>query len=194
MGLFTRKRQEAESIAREMEMPENETSFENKKVVSREKFVLDTKTVNSDSSEMGELPIYEIYRKFQEDWETKGYANAKVFPETSYRENQKRVIVDNLRLAIKEALIRYEDKITDIDSHIKHAENNGLIETLEKYKQERKKLVAHRDELANLDEDAKEIGEKTAPILASYDMGFTRGMVSLSNEKVEEIMNKVKYE
>ena len=192
MGLFTRKRQEAESIAREMEMPENETSFENKKV-SREKFVLDTKAVN-DSSETGELPIYEIYRQFQEDWETKGYANAKAFPETSYRETQKSIIVDKLRLAIKEALIRYEDKITDIDSHIKHAENNGLIETLEKYKQERKKLIAHRDELANLDEDAKEIGEKTAPILASYDMGFTRGMVSLSNEKVEEIMNKAKYE
>ncbi len=98
--------------------------------------------------------------------------------------------MDKLRLAIKEALLRYDDKITDIDSHINQAGKNGLIETLERYKQERVKLVAHRGELDLLDKDAEETGEKTKAILISYDMGFTRGMVSLSNEIVNEIMNR----
>ena len=136
------------------------------------------------------LPVYGIYQRFQEDWETKGYKDATGFPETSYRENQKRVIVDKLRLAIKEALLRYDDKITEIESHINQAGQNGLVETLEKYRQERMKLVAHRGELDLLDKDAREIGEKTKAILISYDMGFTRGMVSLSNEIVNEIMNR----
>ena len=72
------------------------------------------------------MPIYGIYRRFQEDWETKGYKDATEFPETSYRENQKRVIVDKLRLAIKEALLRYEDKVTEIDSHIDRAEKKRI--------------------------------------------------------------------
>ena len=94
------------------------------------------------------------------------------------------------RLAIKDALRLYDDGITEIDSHINQAGQNGLVETLEKYRQERMKLVAHRGELDLLDKDAREIGEKTKAILISYDMGFTRGMVSLSNEIVNEIMNR----
>lgn len=93
-------------------------------------------------------------------------------------------------MAIKEALLRYDDKLTDIDSHINRAEKNGLVETLEKYQQERKKLIAHRDELAVLDQDVREVGEKTRPILVSYDMGFTRGLVALSDDKVKEIMKR----
>lgn len=186
MGWFTKKDEVVESIDDEIDRLDNGTDRGNNIPIPKDKFILETKTVE----ESLELPIYGIYQRFQEDWETKGYKDATNFPETSYRENQKRVIVDKLRLAIKEALLRYEDKLTDIDSHINRAEKNGLIETLEKYHQERKKLVAHRDELSVLDQDVREVGEKTRPILVSYDMGFTRGMVSLSNEKVNEIMNR----
>lgn len=186
MGLFSRKNQMLEPISNEIMHSESEEQGSDKVPIPRDRFILETKV----EEENLELPIYSIYQRFQEDWETKGYKNAIAFPETSYRDSQKRVIVDKLRLAIKEALLRYEDKLTDIDSHINRAEKNGLVETLEKYQQERKKLVAHRDELAVLDQDVREVGEKTRPILVSYDMGFTRGMVALSDDKINEIMNR----
>lgn len=154
--------------------------------IPREKFIMEDTPVDNN----GGLPIYEIYKRFQEDWETKGYNDAVNFPETTYRDNQKRVIIDQLRLAIKEVLLRYDDKIVDIDILISQAQKNGLMETYDKYIQEKKKLVTHREELAALDKDAEEIGEKTKPIITSYEMGFTRGLVSLSNEKVSEIMTK----
>ncbi|MDE7457139.1 MAG: hypothetical protein K2M96_10630 [Prevotella sp.] len=154
--------------------------------INKDKFILETPPSQAKS----ELPIYEIYRRFQEDWETKGYNDALNFPETTYRDNQKQVIIDQLRLAIKEILLHYEDKLVDLDIHISQAQKSGLMDTCDRYIQERKKLVAHHEELAELDKDAEEIGEKTKPILTSYEMGFTRGVVSLSNEKVSEIMNK----
>lgn len=187
MGWFTKNKQEDKTaVTPDTAYPVNGDTNDDNVAIPREKFVLEQKTVGENF----ELPIYGIYGRFQEDWETKGYKDATEFPETSYRENQKRVIIDKLRLAIKEALLRYDDKITDIDSLINRAEKSGLIETLERYKQERLKLIAHREELDVLDKDAREVGEKTKPILISYDMGFTRGMVSLSNEKVNEIMNR----
>lgn len=186
MGLFSRKNQVPEPISNEMKHSESEEQGDDKVPIPRDRFILESKA----EEENPELPIYSIYQRFQEDWETKGYKDAVKFPETSYRDNQKRVIVDKLRLAIKEALLRYEDKITDIDSHINRAEKNGLIETLEKYQQERKKLIAHRNELSVLDQDVREAGEKTRPILVSYDMGFTCGMVALSDDKVNEIMKR----
>lgn len=190
MSWFTKKKQNSAPSADGIQHSVIEERDDYKTSIDKDKFILETKMVDDNL----ELPIYGIYQRFQEDWETKGYKDSIAFPETSYRENQKRIIVDQLRLAIKEALIRYEDKITDMDSHINHAEKNGLIETLEKYRQERKKLVAHRDELTSLDQDANEVGEKITPILTSYDMGFVRGMTTLSNEKVSEIMNKSQYE
>lgn len=157
-----------------------ETAFQ----ISREKFIME-ETPNVDSQT---LPIYNIYKRLQEDWETKGYKDALNFPDSTYRDNQKRVIIDQLRIAIKEALLRYDDKIVEIDMLMNQAQKSGLLETYEKYDQEKRKLTAHRKELAAFDIDAEEIGEKTKPMLTSYDMGFARGMVSLSNERVSAIM------
>ena len=190
MGWFTWKRGGVQPAESGKAVSAIEEQNEDRTPISREKFILETRPADDNP----ELPIYGIYRRFQEDWETKGYKDATEFPETSYRENQKRVIVDKLRLAIKEALLRYEDKVTEIDSHIDRAEKNGLVETLERYRAERRKLTAHHEELSVLDKDAQEIGEKTKPILISYDMGFTRGLVALSHEKVCEIMNRTDYE
>lgn len=161
-------------------------TYEEAVQIPKEKFTME----DNPASLFGELPIYEIYKRLQEDWETKGYKDAVSFPETTYRDHQKQVIVDQLRLAIKEALLRYEDKLVDIDMAFNQAQKCGLMETAERYQQEKKKLLAHHDELSSLDKDAEEIGTKTKPILTSYEMGFTRGMVLLSNEKVSEIMAK----
>lgn len=154
--------------------------------IPKDKFILEEPVTRN----IPDLPIYAIYKRFQEDWESKGYNDATNFPETTYRDNQKRVIIDQLRIAIKEVLLRYDDKLVDIDMHISQAQKNGLMETYDKYLQEKRKLTAHREELAVLDKDAEDIGEKTKPIIMSYEMGFTRGLVSLSNDKVSEIMNK----
>lgn len=154
--------------------------------IPKDKFILEEPVARN----IPDLPIYAIYKRFQEDWESKGYHDATNFPETTYRDNQKRVIIDQLRIAIKEVLLRYDDKLVDIDIHISQAQKNGLMETYDKYLQEKRKLTAHREELAALDKDAEDIGDKTKPIIMSYEMGFTRGLVSLSNDKVSEIMSK----
>ena len=186
MDWFIRKKRAVAPQAVATDLSADGRSAEPGGCITRGKLLLEARAGGA----AGRVGGYGIYQRFQEDWETKGYKDATGFPETSYRENQKRVIVDKLRLAIKEALLRYDDKITEIESHINQAGQNGLVETLEKYRQERMKLVAHRGELDLLDKDAREIGEKTKAILISYDMGFTRGMVSLSNEIVNEIMNR----
>ena len=154
--------------------------------ISRDKFIME----ETPNLGLQVLPIYSIYKRLQEDWETKGYKDALNFPDSTYRDNQKRVIIDQLRIAIKEALLRYDDKIVDIDMLISQAQKSGLMETYEKFIQEKRKLTAHHNELAAFDKDAEEIGEKTKPILTSYDMGFARGMTSLSNERISEIMAK----
>lgn len=90
MGLFNFKRKEAEQI-------ENELNVEPVAVsIPKEKFTLETRV------EKNELPIFEVYSQLKEDWETKGYSDAKAFPETSYKESNKKTIVERLSLYLYE--------------------------------------------------------------------------------------------
>lgn len=197
MGLFSRKRQEADITESAMMEPtiigstnEEQPNEKEQRPIPKEKFIMEAPASRAQMVK-DELPLYEIYRRFQEDWETRGFSDARQFPETAYKENQKRVLVDKLRIAIKEALIKYDDKMIEIDSCIEEASKNGLVETHERYKQSKRKLSKHFDELSILDKDAQEIGEKTTAMLISYDMGFARGQAALSNDKVKEIMGNI---
>lgn len=176
MGLFNFKRKEAEQIQQEMETTSNVVS------IPKEKFTLETRV------ERNELPIFEVYRQLREDWETKGYSDAKAFPETSYRENNKKTIVERLSLLIQESMLKYEDKIAEMETLIDQASQNGFIETLARHRRQKSVLDRHFNELSSLADDIKNIGSTTRAILTSYDMGFARGIASVGEDKVNNIM------
>lgn len=179
MGLFNFKRKAAE----ETEMEMNQQSEDSVTPIDRSKFIMEERVTKS------QLPIYEVYARLQEDWETKGFNDAKAFPETLYRENRKRVIIENLLLHIKEVSTKYEDKMTEIEGCIEQASKSGFVEALERYKQSLKILSRHSQEMELLVKDINEIGEKTSAILLSYDMGFARGIAAVGDDKVYNIMN-----
>ena len=182
MGLFNFKRKEAEQVEQELQQGSS-SQDEFKPFIPKERFIME------DRPKSDRLPIYTVYQRLQEDWESKGYGDAKAFPETTYRENRQKVIVDNLRLLIKEAITTYEDKMIEIDGYIEQAEKNGFIETFRKYQQSRKIIVRHFEELRALDKDATQIGEKTQSILLSYAMGFARGVAAVGDDKVNTLMS-----
>ncbi len=179
MGLFSFKRKEEEPAERKMETTADEVSTP----VSKERFIMEERV------EKKELPIYGVYARLQEDWESKGYNDAKSFPETTYKENRKRVIIENLLLYISEVSSRYEDELTDIEECIERASKSGFIETLERYKQAKRMLVRHSDELKALTTDITEVGKRTKSILLSYDMGFARGVAAVGDDKVNNILH-----
>lgn len=177
MGLFNFKRKESEKIQEELHIaPESEP-------ILKDKFILESRT------ERIELPIFEVYARLKEDWETKGYTDAKAFPESSYMESNKTAIVERLSLLIRESMLRYEDKITGIDALIEQASKNGFIETLYKLEKQKSVLVRHLNELTLLAKDVDDLGSKTKAILTSYEMGFVRGIASVGEDKVNNIMS-----
>lgn len=176
MGLFDFKRKEAEQVQQEMNATPATVS------IPKEKFTLETRVKSN------ELPIFEVYHQLREDWETKGYSDAKAFPETSYRESNKKAIVERLSLLIQESMLKYEDKIAEMDTLIDQAAQNGFIETLAKHRRQKSVLDRHLNELSILSKDIQNIGSKTSAILTSYDMGFARGIASVSEDKINNIM------
>ena len=175
MGLFNLKRQEAEQVNEEMNTNENTS-------IPKDKFTMEQKV------EKNELPIFDVYRRLGEDWETKGYMDAKAFPETSYKESNKMAMVEKLSLLIEESIIKYDDKIAEMEALIDQSKKNGFIETLSKQERQKEILVRHLKELTELAKDVRNKGVKTKVILTSYDMGFARGIAAIGNDRVNVIM------
>lgn len=180
MGLFNFKRKEAEKIGEELNV-EN-TPLKEDVVIPKEKFTLESRV------EKSELPIFEVYRRLSEDWETKGYSDAKAFPETSYKESNKLAIMEKLSLLVEETIIKYDDKIAEMDTLIEQAKKNGFVDTLIQRERQKDVLTRHHKELDSLAEDIKKLGKKTKVILTSYDMGFARGVAAIGDDKVNSIM------
>ena len=181
MGLFNFKRKEAAQLTEELN-PTNDAMPTSSDPISKDKFIME------DRVETTELPIFEVYQRLREDWETKGYSDAKAFPETSYKESNKLAIVEKLSLLVEEGVIKYEDKIIEMEALIEQSKKNGFIETLNKQEKQKNILERHLKELEGLANDIKNVGAKTKVILTSYEMGFARGIAAIGNERVNDIM------
>lgn len=182
MGLFKFRRAKAVEplTATNDELSTDDGAAE--QVIPREKFTMESRI------ESVELPIFIVYNRLSEDWETKGYTDAREFPESSYKESRKSAIVEKLALLIEESTIKYNDKITEMDTLIEQSRKNGFIETLSRQERKKETLVRHLKELTELSKDVKSGGTKTKAILTSYDMGFSRGIASIGDDKVKTIM------
>lgn len=181
MGLFRLRRKEAQQISEELNAGEIADAT-NSTPISKELFTME------QPPEQSEMPIFEVYRRLAEDWETKGYTDAKAFPESSYKENNKMAIVKKLALLIEESIVKYYDKIEEMESLIALSKKNGFIETLARQEMQLAILTRHLKELNELAKDINSVGVKTKVILTSYDMGFARGIATISNERVNTLM------
>lgn len=178
MGLFNWKRKESETVEQEMQ----DGGGVDAQPINRERFIMEERV------ESQQLPIYAVFARLQEDWETKGYVDGKAFPETVYKEQRKSVIVNTLLLHIREVMTSYEDKITELDTCIKQASKNGFVQALERYEHYKSRLNRHYEMLQTMEADIIDKGQRISAILLSYDMGFARGIAAVGDEKVNNIM------
>ena len=173
MRLFTFKKESQQpKVSSDSLVVENE-----KPKVSKELFV------NNEQPEESDYPIYVIYRRLNSDMETRGYQDAKSYPDSSYSITQQELIIKSLKLDIQEARLRYRDMLIMNTSIMDNFKKMGLIEGLKEKEFELQKLNCHLDELTTIEKDITENGERVQHILGSYKQGFNRGLVEILNSK-----------
>lgn len=136
------------------------------------------------------LPIDIIYGFLKENYENKAYHDALTSPDRSYKETNIAIIRSNLEVKIKQVLLKYEDMLRDIEFHIQSRGQAGLTDIVELLKSKKVTYEKHLEEIKKMKQDLDKGELYMIGIFKSYEVGFTRGLASLSlhNLKIDNTL------
>jgi hypothetical protein len=143
------------------------------------------------SAEYGsKLPIDIIYGFLKENYENKAYHDALTSPDRSYKETNISILRSALEVKFKQVMLRYEDMLRDIDFHIKSRGEAGLTDIVELLKSKKETYEKHVEEIKKMKQDLDNEELYMIGAFKSYEVGFTRGLASLSlhNLKIDNAL------
>jgi len=126
------------------------------------------------------LPIDMIYSFLREDFEQRAYHDALTSPDSSYKETNLSIIRSNLEVMFRQTTLKYGDLLREIDFHILSREQAGLTDIVELLKSRKITYAQHVEELNRMKADLDNGELYMTGIFKSYEVGFTRGLASLS--------------
>jgi hypothetical protein len=157
--------------------------------IKKEDFIDDSdpkKEINTYSIVFGsKLPIDVIYSFLKEDYESKAYNDAMTNPDRSYKEINMSIIRSNLEVKFKQVALKYEDMLRDLDFHIESRSQAGLTDIVEMLRSKKHTYEKHLDELRQMRADLESGELYMIGIFKSYEVGFTRGLASLSLDNLK---------
>ena len=145
----------------------------------------------SNSVEFGSnLPIDIIYAFLKENYENKAYHDALTNPDKSYKEMNLEIIRSSLEIKFKQVMLKYEDMLQEINFHIQSRGQAGLTDLVEQLKSQKITYEKHVAELNKMKEDLNNKELYMVGVFKSYEVGFTRGLASLSlhNLKIDNTL------
>lgn len=126
------------------------------------------------------LPIDIIYGFLKEDYEQKAYNDALTSPDKSYKESNIAIIRSSLEIKFKQVFLKYEDMLREIDFHIHSRGQAGLTDVVELLRSKKVTYEKHVEELKLMKDDLEKEALYMTGLFKSYEVGFTRGLASLS--------------
>ncbi|MDR3653125.1 MAG: hypothetical protein P4L34_09165 [Paludibacter sp.] len=131
------------------------------------------------------MPMDEIYKYLQIDFESRGYEDALSNPDISYRDMNKKLIISNLKVLFKQIKQIYIDSLSTTDFHIRSRSQAGLIDIVDLLKNRKGTLESHLKEINKMEEDLEKGEDYMIGMLLSYERGFLRGLAALSLETLK---------
>jgi hypothetical protein len=128
------------------------------------------------------MPLDEIYKYLQIDFESRGYEDALSNPDISYRDMNKKLIISNLKVLFKKVKQLYIDSLNTTEFHIKSRSQAGLIDIVDLLRNRKDLLDSHLKEISKMEEDLDKGDDYMIGMLLSYERGFLRGLAALSLE------------
>lgn len=119
------------------------------------------------------------------DFESRGYEDSLIHPDTSYKEDNISLLKIDLSILIKKSKIYYEEIIRIMDFHIQSRQDAGLILIVNELKTKKETLVEKLNEVVNIQDSQDEEQGMNHRIRLSYNRGFNRGLAALSTQLLQ---------
>lgn len=121
----------------------------------------------------------EIIEYAQKDFESGGYNDALMNPDSSHKRESIALLIEDLHIKIDKAKKKYEEDIINLEIKIERLNNAGLTDTAKEREGEKEKVLNDKKNVLKHEEEASKGEGYAVRIRLSYSRGFDRGLVSL---------------
>jgi hypothetical protein len=125
-----------------------------------------------------------IYNFLQADYESKGYSDALVNPDNSYKTDNIRLMQLDLKILIDKTNTYYENLISDLNLHIVIRTRAGLVDLVQELETRKLLVEDHQKKLAQLRESMDDENGMCKRIILSYQRGFMKGLSALTQSGI----------
>lgn len=125
-------------------------------------------------------PIDIIYGYLHKNYENKGYEDAMLNSNLTFRDMNMNIIRHKILMVFREINLNYDAMKQDIDTRIDTCHAAGLLTTAAELNKRLAVINAHKDELSRLENDFRNKSEEASVPLMSYECGFLRGISTIA--------------
>ena len=125
--------------------------------------------------------IYLLYDFLDKNYESKGYNDALINPDTTHLDQNVIALKNDLERSIRKVKTFYEDFIRQINFHISSRSRSGMIDTVEELTVKKEIAESHIKQVKEIEEQAKLNEGVGHGIIISYNRGFRNGLAAISS-------------
>ncbi len=126
----------------------------------------------------------QIYNFLQADYESKGYSDALVNPDNSYKTDNIRLMQLDLKILIDKTNTYYENLISELNLHIVIRTRAGLVDLVQELETRKLLVEDHQKKLVQLKESMIDENGMCQRIILSYQRGFMKGLSALTQSGI----------
>lgn len=128
--------------------------------------------------------IHMLYEFLDKNYESKGYNDALINPDTTHLDQNVMALQNDLERAIRKVKTFYEDFIRQINFHITSRSRSGMIDTVEELTVKKETAESHIKQVLEIEEQAKQNQGVGYGIVISYTRGFRNGLAAISGHSI----------
>ncbi|HEY3391060.1 MAG TPA: hypothetical protein VGK38_15890 [Prolixibacteraceae bacterium] len=125
-----------------------------------------------------------VYQFLQADTESKGYSDALVNADESFKLDNIRLIKLDLEILIDKTYTYYDNLISEINLHISTRSRAGLVDLVKELESRKILIMDYKQKLLVLKESINDENGMCQRCILSYQRGFMRGLSALTQSNV----------
>ena len=160
------------------EEPENEVSQE-----TESSNIQDANPAASNSLKVSYAtgwPIDLIYGNLHKNYEEKGYADAMLNSNLTFRDMNMSIIRNKVLMIFREVNLKYDGMKRELETRIGTCIAAGLLTSVAELEKQMAVINAHKEELSRLEMDFRNNANEASVPLMSYECGFLRGVSAIA--------------
>lgn len=137
-------------------------------------------------------PIDIIYGYLHKNYEEKGFNDAMVKSDLTFRDMNMSIIRNKILMVFREINLNYDVMRRDFETRISTCNDAGLLTTISEIEKQMAIVDAHKAELEKLENDFRNNANEASVPMQSYDCGFLRGIATIAlSSPQQDRTNKV---